>query len=176
MATNNALNTGTTPLPVGFGGTGVATTPTNGQIPIGNGTNYVAASITAGTGITVTPGAGSITIASTGGSGLSWSTVAGTTQAAVANAGYFIGNAALTTVTLPATSASGAIVAIQGFGAAGWVLQANTGQTIHVGQQATTTAGSVASSGNFDAIEVICVTADTVWAMRGPVSASYTTA
>jgi hypothetical protein len=43
------------------------TTPTNGQIPIGNGTTYVPATITAGTGITVTNGAGSISIANTGG-------------------------------------------------------------------------------------------------------------
>lgn len=38
-------------------------TPSNGQIPIGNGTDYTVASITAGTGITVTNGSGSITIA-----------------------------------------------------------------------------------------------------------------
>jgi hypothetical protein len=39
------------------------TTPTNGQIPIGNGTTYVPATITAGSNITVTNGAGTITIA-----------------------------------------------------------------------------------------------------------------
>ena len=49
------------------GGTGITTTPTNGQIPIGNGTNYTAATITAGTGITVTNGAGTISLAATGG-------------------------------------------------------------------------------------------------------------
>lgn len=49
------------------GGTGITTTPANGQIPIGNGTNYTAATITAGTGITVTNGAGSISIAASGG-------------------------------------------------------------------------------------------------------------
>ena len=43
------------------------TAPTNGQIPIGNGTDYTAATITAGTGITVTNGAGTISIAATGG-------------------------------------------------------------------------------------------------------------
>ena len=42
------------------------TTPTNGQIPIGNGTTYVPATITAGSNITVTNGAGTITIAATG--------------------------------------------------------------------------------------------------------------
>lgn len=41
--------------------------PSNGQLPIGNGTNYTNATITAGTGISVTNGAGSITIASTSG-------------------------------------------------------------------------------------------------------------
>jgi hypothetical protein len=49
-------------LPVSKGGTGITTTPANGQIPIGNGTNYVAATITAGSGVTVTNGAGTITI------------------------------------------------------------------------------------------------------------------
>jgi hypothetical protein len=50
-------------LGVGFGGTGITTTPTNGKIPIGNGTNYTAATLTAGTGISITNGAGSVTLA-----------------------------------------------------------------------------------------------------------------
>jgi len=56
-------------LAVGNGGLGITSTPTNGQIPIGNGTNYTAATITAGSGISVTNGSGSITIAATGGGG-----------------------------------------------------------------------------------------------------------
>jgi len=52
-------------LAVANGGTGITTTPSNGQIPIGNGTGYTAGTITAGTGITVTNASGSITIAST---------------------------------------------------------------------------------------------------------------
>lgn len=59
-------------LAVGNGGLGITSTPTNGQIPIGNGTNYVAATITAGSNITVTNSAGGITINSiAGGSGSS---------------------------------------------------------------------------------------------------------
>lgn len=54
---------------VGYGGTGVTSTPTNGQLLIGNGTGYSLATITAGSGISVTNGAGSITIAATGGTG-----------------------------------------------------------------------------------------------------------
>lgn len=50
-------------LAVGNGGTGTASTPTNGQLLIGNGTNYTLAALTQGTGITITNGAGSISIA-----------------------------------------------------------------------------------------------------------------
>lgn len=52
-------------LAVANGGTGITTTPANGAIPIGNGTNYTAATLTAGSGITITNGAGSITIVAT---------------------------------------------------------------------------------------------------------------
>jgi hypothetical protein len=50
---------------VNQGGTGLTTTPTNGQLLIGNGTGYTLATITAGTGITVTNGSGSISLAAT---------------------------------------------------------------------------------------------------------------
>lgn len=58
-----AITLSGTALPVANGGTGITTTPTNGQIPIGNGTNYTAAAITAGLNIAVTNGAGSISVA-----------------------------------------------------------------------------------------------------------------
>jgi len=52
---------------VAVGGTGITTTPTNGQILIGNsGGTYTAATISQGTGITVTNASGAITIAATG--------------------------------------------------------------------------------------------------------------
>ena len=51
------------------GGTGVSTTPTNGQLLIGNGTNYTVSTLTAGSNITITNSAGGITIASTSSSG-----------------------------------------------------------------------------------------------------------
>jgi hypothetical protein len=54
-----------TTLPIGKGGTGLGTTPNNGQILIGNGTNYTLANITAGSGISITNGSGTISIAST---------------------------------------------------------------------------------------------------------------
>lgn len=48
------------------GGTGLSTVPTNGQVLIGNGAGYTVASITAGSGISITNGVGSITINNTG--------------------------------------------------------------------------------------------------------------
>jgi len=59
----------TNALAVSDGGTGLTSTPTNGQLLIGNGTNYTLSALTAGSGISVTNGAGSITIAATGGGG-----------------------------------------------------------------------------------------------------------
>ena len=53
-------------LPVAKGGTNLATIPTNGQLLIGNGTGYTVASLTAGSNVTITPGAGTISIAAAG--------------------------------------------------------------------------------------------------------------
>jgi len=63
---------GTTPVialgtvTVAKGGTNLTATPTNGQLLIGNGTGYTLATLTQGSGITITNASGAITIASTG--------------------------------------------------------------------------------------------------------------
>jgi hypothetical protein len=53
-------------LVVANGGTGVTTTPAAGQLLIGNGTNYTVANLTAGGGIGIANGSGSITISNSG--------------------------------------------------------------------------------------------------------------
>ena len=58
-----------TALGVAYGGTGLTTTPANGQIDIGNGSGFTRTTLTAGSGVTITNAAGSITIAASGGSG-----------------------------------------------------------------------------------------------------------
>src|SRR5579885_1807598 len=50
-------------LPLANGGTGLNTIPTNGQLLIGNGTNYSLATLTQGANIAISNGAGSIQIA-----------------------------------------------------------------------------------------------------------------
>lgn len=96
---------------------------------------------------------------------ITWNDVSGTSQAAVANNGYIISNAAQTTVTLPATAAEGIVFAVQGKGAAGFILQANTGQIIHLGSSATSSAGSLTSTNLWDSVSIVCVTANTTFAV-----------
>ena len=56
-------------LAVASGGTGLTSTPTNGQIDIGNGSGFTRTTLTAGSNVTITNGAGSITIAASSGGG-----------------------------------------------------------------------------------------------------------
>lgn len=53
-------------ITIANGGTGLGTTPTNGQLLIGNGTDYTLATLTAGAGISITNTAGGITIDASG--------------------------------------------------------------------------------------------------------------
>ncbi len=55
-----------TPVTAANGGTGLSTTPTNGQLLIGNGSNYTLSTLTAGSGVSITNSAGSITLSATG--------------------------------------------------------------------------------------------------------------
>ena len=65
VASTNLATSVSGTLEVANGGTGLSTTPANGQIDIGNGTGFTRATLTAGTGITITNGAGSIAINAT---------------------------------------------------------------------------------------------------------------
>ena len=119
--------------------------------------------ITAGAGITITPGANTITISSIDG-GLPWVNVTGTTQAIAVNTGYIANNAGLVTLTLPATAAQGSIIRVAGQGAGGWTIAQNTGQLINFGSSPTTiTTGSLSSTNQFDVVELLCTIANTTF-------------
>ncbi len=79
---NRYLGLGAT-IPVNKGGTGLGTTPSSGQILIGNASGgYSINTLTAGAGISITNGSGSITITSTGtGTGTTYSANNGITLA-----------------------------------------------------------------------------------------------
>ena len=157
--------TGITDLAVADGGTGQGSY-TNGQLLIGNttGNTLAKATITAGTGISVTNGSGAITIASTGGGGFanmdvitSTSTWANATSAtkvkvtviagggggagATSNAagGGGGGGTAIEVLTIPASSVP---VTIGGTGAGGnYASAGSTGGTSSFGAYCSATGG-----------------------------------
>lgn len=186
MATNNAINVSASGIVkydgagtfsadtvtqhnVLIGGASNAITSlalTNGQLAIGNtGSDPTASTLTAGTGVSITNGTGSITINASGG-GLTWSVVTGTTQAAAVNNGYIANNAGQVTVTLPSTSAVGDTVAVTGINnATGWKIAQNAGNQIFFGTSSTTsgTGGSLTSSATRDTVHLVCMTANAAW-------------
>jgi hypothetical protein len=93
-------------LPVANGGTGLTTTPANGQLDIGNGTGFTRSTLTAGSNVTITNSAGGITIAATGGGSPGGST----TQVQYNSAGSFAGSANMTFDGTSLTLANGASI------------------------------------------------------------------
>ena len=140
---------------------------TNGQLVIGStGVVPVAATITAGTGIGVSNGAGTITINATGG-GIAWSTISGTTQTAAVDSGYVVNNGGLVTITLPAVCAAYSTFSIVGLGAGGWIIAQNAGQNIQAGAVSTTigAGGTLASTNRYDVVNIVCTAANTTFAV-----------
>jgi hypothetical protein len=141
-------------------------TQTNGQLMIGStGNAPVPATLTAGTNISISNGAGTITISATGLAGIGWVNVTGSTQTMVADTGYVADKASLVTFTLPTTAAFGTIIYVQGLGSGGWSIAQSTGQSIAIGSDVSTsgTGGSVSSTNQYDSVALLCVTANTTW-------------
>ena len=137
----------------------------NGQLPIGStGADPVLATLTAGPGISITNGAGSIQISNTAG-GFDWTDVTGTSQSMAVQSGYLSNNAALVTLTLPTTAAQFSQIQIAGYGAGGWKIAQNAGQVIHFNSTSTTigVTGFISSTNRYNTIELLCVVADTTW-------------
>ncbi len=157
---------------VAYGGTGTATVPTNGQLLIGNGTGYTVAALTAGTGITVTNGSGTITVDNSGvtgltaGSGISVSAstgsvtisstgVTGLTAGTNISLSGSTGSVTVNTVNNPTFSTSTTTPIIYGgtTASSSLVLQSTSGVgtidviEMRVGNNGATTALSIANSG-----------------------------
>jgi len=190
MATNNAINlnaaglarydgsgtfSGVTvtqhSLLVGAASNGITSLAlTNGQLDIGNtGSDPTAATLTAGTGISITNGSGSVTIASTG--GLSFLDVTGTTQAMAINTAYLADNSGLVTLTLPSTAAQGSVMEVSGYGSGGWKIAQNASQQIFFGSSSTTvgTGGFLSSTHQYDFVRLRAAVggSSTVWVVCG---------
>lgn len=107
------------------------------------------------------------TIAASIGQGFVWNEETGTSATMVVNNGYIANNAGLVTLTLPDTAAIGSRLKIQGKGAGGWRIAQNAGETIHFGSVDTTTGvgGYLEFTNRYDSIELVCITANTDWAV-----------
>jgi hypothetical protein len=129
------------------------------QFPENAGTSGQVLS-TDGTGVTswITPTGG-------GGGGISWSEVTGTTQTMAVDTAYIANNASQVVFTLPDTAAVGKVVRVSGKGAGGWKIAQNASEIIHFGNTDTTTGtgGYLSSTHRRDAVELVCVVADTEW-------------
>jgi hypothetical protein len=182
FVTQNNINTDI-PIEIENGGTGAITFTQNG-IVLGNGTNPlsataeladgqllvgstgnapVAASLTAGAGIQITNGAGSISIAATG-QKLVEKVTANTSM--VENFNYITNGAGSLEMLLPATIALGAVFTIVDVGA-GFRVTQGAGQQIIFGNKSTTagTSGNLQTTQDGSSLTLMCTTADTEFAV-----------
>ena len=177
ITSNLTVSTGTVivaPLAVP-GNTGTARLSPTGQLsrlndPSVNGQLLISAvagtpvwaSLTAGAGITITPGVNSITLSAPGAGGFTWNSVPGNTIALVSDNGYMLNNAGLTTATLPLLAAAGDVIKVCGSGTGLFLIAQNAGQSIHLGNIASTVGvtGSLASIYQYDSVELLCTVAN----------------
>ncbi len=149
-------------LPVGSGGLGITTTPTNGQIPIGNGTNYTAANLTAGSGVSITNAAGSVTISSSGG-GTTWKLISAN-QTLVAGESYLVDTSGgAITLALPAVAVIGDYFRVYNLSAANHVtISQGAGQQVRIASSLTTlgAGGSLTTTQAGDSLEIVCSVAN----------------
>ena len=139
----------------------------NGQMIIGStGATPVVGTITVSGNLSATVGAGTFALATTGSGNYSFVDETTTSRTLTAFQAMVADNAGVVTGTIPALAAFGDVFEIVGKGSGGWLLQANAGQTINLGSSPTTVAGSLASTNRYDAVQVVCVTANTTFVVR----------
>lgn len=137
-----------------------------GQVLIGTTSSApVAATLTAGTGVSITSASGAITInASANGTWVDQTTASVTM---VANRGYTAdAGASQITFTLPVSATIGDFVEIQGKGAGLYIIAQAVGQQVFFGNVSSTSGvtGSVSSSLQYDAIKLRALSS-TTWSV-----------
>jgi len=154
-ANNGVLTTGTTGVPV------ITPLASDGQLIIGSSAGApAAATLTAGTGISITNGHNSITITATEAGGISWSDNSGTFNAAASN-GYFI--TAVSTATLPASPNEGDTISFVVDTASTLTITGNTGQKIRIGAALSAAAGTAANNARGDSVTLVYRSTGTTW-------------
>lgn len=172
ITTLGTVTTGTwtaTAVDATHGGTN-QTTWTTGDLLYASGSNTLAKLGIGSTGNVLTVAAGVPSWAAPAGGGITWTNVTGTSQAMAINSGYVASNASLVTLTLPSTAAVGSVIQVMGAGAGLWKIAQNASQLIRFGNVTTTTGtgGSLSAQLQFDAVQLVCIVADTTWSTFAP--------
>lgn len=174
--TVGSLASGFTVVSGALGGTGVANTGktiTLGGNLVTSGAFNFTATLTADTNVTL-PASG--TLATTAQVIAAVDQTSGTVTVAN-NSIYSINNgASLVTLTIPATTVFGFRFTVVGMSSGLWKIQANTGQIVNIGSNATTTAGSVTSTNQYDSVTIFCTVANTTFVNVGSPQGTLTTA
>lgn len=134
-----------------------------------NGTTGLVPAPTAGQEGYVLSGAATwIPMSGGGGGGLTYTPVT-SSQTASINTIYGANSSSLIVLTLPTVAPAGSIISVVGIGSGGWRIAQPSGVTINVGNQPTTTgsSGTVSSTNRYDSIQLICISANTVWSLLG---------
>lgn len=72
-------------------------------------------------------------------------------------------NLLVTEITCPELAPVGSRITVAGLSSNGWLLKPFSGQTIKVGDVNMSAGTSIASTNQYDSIEIICVEANTTW-------------
>lgn len=118
-----------------------------------------------GAGIGISGGPGTLTISAIGG-GISWQTTSVNIANMSVNNGYIcISPGGALTLGLPTTAGVGSILRVALNGATSWQITQAAGQQIRIGSNTTTlgAGGSLTSTAQGDAVELVCVTANTIF-------------
>lgn len=143
-------------------------TGTGGQVLLAaTGANPAWASLTAGAGITLTPGANALTVTCSAAALMPYGAVAVDGTLAINNGYINTKGGGLLTMTLPALAAVGTIIVLQGSaaGSTGWKIAQSALQNIQFGNQSSTigATGYVSSTDVNGSISLVCTVADTTW-------------
>jgi len=138
---------------------------TNGQLLIGStaAPHIKVGTLTAGTGVSIVNGSGSITINAVGG-GVSWQTISAS-QTLSTNNGYICTGGAALALLLPPVSSVGDMIAVTLDGSSSFQITQGAGQTIKLANATTSSgiAGSAASTQQGDTVLLVCSVANLRW-------------
>lgn len=135
----------------------------DGEIVIGSSVGPpAAATLTAGSNISIVNGPNTITISASGGGGggLTWQNIGSSGAVSVDN-GYF--STAAVTLTLPASPSDGDSLGFIASTADTLIIQANTGQVIQVNASASSSAGTATNTAIGDSLNLVYQSSTSKW-------------